>query len=249
MEIKNFSFSYNGKKVLKNINLPIYKKKITAIIGPSGSGKSTLLRSLNRIHDLYPNTKYEGEILLKNEKMENILEYKNEDELIKLRQKVGMIFQKPTPFPMSIFDNVAYGLRLVNAKDISQKVKDALKKAALWEDVKNRLNEDARNLSGGEQQRLCIARAIALNPEILLMDEPTSALDPIATAAIENLLKNLKDKLTIVIVTHNLQQAKRISDYTAYMYEGKLEEFGLTEDIFNNPQKKLTADYIAGKFG
>jgi len=252
MDIKNFSFTYarNNKPSLKNINLPIYEKKVTAIIGPSGCGKSTLLRSLNRIHDLYPGNKYEGKILLKNnDKMINILDLKDENELIWLRQKVGMIFQKPTPFPMSIYENVAYGLKLIGADEVEKRVEEALKSAALWSEVKDRLKDDAKSLSGGQQQRLCIARAIAIKPEVLLMDEPTSALDPIATAAIEELIKKLKDKLTIVVVTHNLAQAKRISDYTAYMYDGGLVEFGETSQIFTNPKEKLTSDYIAGKFG
>ena len=252
MDIKNFSFTYarNNKPSLKNINLPIYEKKVTAIIGPSGCGKSTLLRSLNRIHDLYPGNKYEGKILLKNnDKMINILDLKDENELIWLRQKVGMIFQKPTPFPMSIYENVAYGLKLIGADEVEKRVEEALKSAALWSEVKDRLKDDAKSLSGGQQQRLCIARAIAIKPEVLLMDEPTSALDPIATAAIEELIKKLKDKLTIVVVTHNLAQAKRISDYTAYMCDGGLVEFGETSQIFTNPKEKLTSDYIAGKFG
>lgn len=255
MDIKDFYFTYAGasKPSLKNINLPIYEKKVTALIGPSGCGKSTLLRSLNRIHDLYPGNKYEGEILLKNKetnKMENILEFKKENELINLRQRVGMIFQKPTPFPMSIYDNIAYGLRLMGKKEnLDEKVKEALRGAALWEEVKDRLKDDARGLSGGQQQRLCIARAIAVEPEVLLMDEPTSALDPISTIAIEELVTKLKDKVTIVIVTHNMQQASRVSDYTAYMYLGELIEFGTTEQIFLSPKEKHTADYIAGKFG
>jgi phosphate transport system ATP-binding protein len=257
MDIRNFSFTYAGasKPSLKNISLPIYEKKVTALIGPSGCGKSTLLRSLNRIHDLYPGNKYEGEILLKNlqtNEMENILEIKKESDFIKLRQRVGMIFQKPTPFPMSIYDNIAYGLKLMgkkNKSEIDARVEEALKGAALWKEVKDRLKDDARGLSGGQQQRLCIARAIAVEPEVLLMDEPTSALDPISTLAIEELVTELKDKVTIVIVTHNMQQASRVSDYTAYMYLGELIEFGETTQIFLNPKKKHTADYIAGKFG
>lgn len=255
MDIKNFSFTYAGadKPSLKNINLPVYEKKVTAMIGPSGCGKSTLLRSLNRIHDLYPGNKYEGKILFKNKetnKMENILEFKKENELIALRQRVGMIFQKPTPFPMSIYDNIAYGLRLMGKKqNLDEKVEEALRGAALWDEVKDRLKDDARGLSGGQQQRLCIARAIAVEPEVLLMDEPTSALDPISTVAIEELVTKLKDTVTIVIVTHNMQQASRVSDYTAYMYLGELIEFGTTEQIFLSPKKKHTADYIAGKFG
>ncbi|WP_024789340.1 phosphate ABC transporter ATP-binding protein PstB [Lebetimonas sp. JH292] len=255
MDVKNFYFTYAGaeKPTLKNINMPIYEKKITAMIGPSGCGKSTLLRSFNRIHDLYPGNKYEGEILLKNketDKMENILEFKKENELIALRQRVGMIFQKPTPFPMSVYDNIAYGLKLMGKKqNLDEKVEEALKGAALWDEVKDRLKDDARGLSGGQQQRLCIARAIAVEPEVLLMDEPTSALDPISTVAIEELVTKLKDTVTIVIVTHNMQQASRVSDYTAYMYLGELIEFGTTEQIFLSPKQKHTADYIAGKFG
>ena len=257
MDIKDFSFSYAGatEPSLKNINLPIYENKVTALIGPSGCGKSTLLRSLNRIHDLYPGNKYEGKILLKkinSEDMENILSFKKENELINLRQRVGMIFQKPTPFPMSIYDNIAYGLRLKgikNKKELDDKVEVALKGSALFNEVKDRLKDDARSLSGGQQQRLCIARAIAVEPEVLLMDEPTSALDPISTLAIEELVTQLKDRVTIVIVTHNMQQASRISDYTAYMYLGKLIEYGETTQIFLNPKEKHTADYVAGKFG
>ena len=257
MDIKNFGFAYAGaaKQSLKNINLPIYENKVTALIGPSGCGKSTLLRSLNRIHDLYPGNKYEGEILLKDlesGKMENILKFKKENELINLRQRVGMIFQKPTPFPMSIFDNIAYGLRLMGKKNRSElegRIEEALKGSALWNEVKDRLKDDARGLSGGQQQRLCIARAIAVEPEVLLMDEPTSALDPISTIAIEELVTKLKEKVTIAIVTHNMQQASRVSDYTAFMYLGELIEFGETGQIFLNPKEKRTADYIAGKFG
>jgi len=257
MDIKDFSFTYAGatEPSLKNINLPIYENKVTALIGPSGCGKSTLLRSLNRIHDLYPGNKYEGKIFLKkinSDEMENILSFKKENELINLRQRVGMIFQKPTPFPMSIYDNIAYGLRLKgikNKKELDDKVEVALKGAALFNEVKDRLKDDARSLSGGQQQRLCIARAIAVEPEVLLMDEPTSALDPISTLAIEELVTQLKDRVTIVIVTHNMQQASRISDYTAYMYLGKLIEYGETTQIFLNPKEKHTADYVAGKFG
>jgi phosphate transport system ATP-binding protein len=257
MDIKNFSFTYAGapKPSLTNINLPVYEGKVTALIGPSGCGKSTLLRSLNRIHDLYPGNKYEGEILLKDfesGKMEDILQFKKENELINLRQRVGMIFQKPTPFPMSIYDNIAYGLRLKGIKnkgELDGRVEDALKGGALWNEVKDRLKDDARGLSGGQQQRLCIARAIAVEPEVLLMDEPTSALDPISTLAIEELVTQLKEKVTITIVTHNMQQASRVSDYTAYMYLGELIEFGETTQIFLNPKVKHTADYIAGKFG
>jgi len=257
MDIKNFSFTYAGasKPSLKNINLPIEENKVTALIGPSGCGKSTLLRSMNRIHDLYPGNKYEGEILLKDletGKFENILEIKKENDFIALRQRVGMIFQKPTPFPMSIYDNIAYGLRLQGKKnkaELDERVETALKGSALWNEVKDRLNADARGLSGGQQQRLCIARAVALKPEVLLFDEPTSALDPISTGAIEELIVELKQDVSIAIVTHNMQQASRISDFTAFMYLGDLIEYDKTETIFLNPKEKRTEDYITGKFG
>ncbi len=257
MDIKDFSFRYNGAKKasLKSINLPIYQNKITAMIGPSGCGKSTLLRSLNRIHDLYPGNEYKGEVNLldpKSDEYENILNIKKENDLIKLRQRVGMIFQKPTPFPMSIFDNVAYGLKLSGIKDkrvIEEKVVQALKDSAIWSEAKDRLKDSAMGLSGGQQQRLCIARAVALKPEILLLDEPTSALDPISTGAIEELVSKLKKDISIVIVTHNMQQASRLSDYTAFMYLGELMEYNKTEKIFLNPKEKLTEDYVTGRFG
>ncbi len=257
MDIKHFSFTYAGvdKPSLRNINLPILENKITALIGPSGCGKSTLLRSMNRIHDLYPGNKYEGEILLKNQqtgKYEDILKIKKENDFIKLRQTVGMIFQKPTPFPMSIFDNVAYGLKidgLKNKSELEDRVKEALKGAALWDEVKDRLNANAMGLSGGQQQRLCIARAVAVKPEVLLFDEPTSALDPISTGAIEELIVELKKEVSIAIVTHNMQQASRISDFTAFMYLGDLIEYDKTETIFLNPKEKKTEDYITGRFG
>ena len=249
IKVKNFSFWYAGanKPTLKNINMPIYEKRVTALIGPSGCGKTTLLRSFNRMHDLYPGNRYEGEILLDGE---NILD-PNYD-LIKLRTKVGMVFQKPTPFPMSIFDNVAYGLRLRGIRDkkiLEEKVEKSLRQAALWDEVKDRLNDPATGLSGGQQQRLVIARALAVEPEVLLFDEPTSALDPISTAKIEELVVELRDTVTIIIVTHNMQQAARISDYTAFMYLGELIEFDKTDIIFTSPKKKLTEDYISGKFG
>ncbi len=257
MDIKDFSFRYNKapKPSLKEINLPIYQNKITAMIGPSGCGKSTLLRALNRIHDLYPGNEYKGEVNILNKKTdeyENILNLKKENDLIKLRQRVGMIFQKPTPFPMSIFDNVAYGLKLSGIKDkkvIEEKVVKALNDAAIWDEAKDRLKDSAMGLSGGQQQRLCIARAVALKPEILLLDEPTSALDPISTGAIEELVSELKKDISIVIVTHNMQQASRLSDYTAFMYLGELMEYNKTEKIFLNPQEKLTEDYVTGRFG
>ena len=256
MDIKDFDFTYAGvdDPSLKKINLPIEKNKITAMIGPSGCGKSTLLRAMNRIHDLYPGNTYEGEINLYGSEGEkqNILELKKENDFIKLRQKVGMIFQKPTPFPMSIFDNVAYGLKLAGIKDkveIEERVKKALKDAAIWKETKDRLNKSALGLSGGQQQRLCIARAVALKPEVLLFDEPTSALDPISTGAIEELIAELKKDVSVVIVTHNMQQASRLSDYTSFMYLGDLIEYDKTENIFLNPSEKLTEDYITGRFG
>ncbi len=257
MDIKDFSFKYAKapKPSLMNINLPIYKNKITAMIGPSGCGKSTLLRSMNRIHDLYPNNEYAGEINLLNtqkNEFENILNIKKENEFIKLRQRVGMIFQKPTPFPMSIYDNVAYGLRLSGLRDkniLDEKVERALKGAAIWDETKDRLKESAMGMSGGQQQRLCIARAVALKPEVILFDEPTSALDPISTKAIEELISELKESVSIVIVTHNMQQASRLSDFTAFMYIGELIEYNKTDKIFLNPKEKLTEDYITGRFG
>lgn len=246
IEVRNLNFYYGKDLVLKNINIQIYRNKVTALIGPSGCGKTTFLRCLNRMHDLYVGNRYEGEIIFEGK---NIL---NRDiDLIELRAKIGMVFQKPTPFPMSIFDNVAYGLRLkgVKGSELKDRVEGALKDAALWDEVKDRLKESALSLSGGQQQRLCIARAIAVEPKVLLFDEPTSALDPISTAKIEDLIVELKKKITIVIVTHNMQQAARTSDYTAFMYLGELIEFGPTEKIFTNPEKKLTEDYITGRFG
>ncbi len=256
MEIRDFSFTYPGagKPSLNKINLPVEEHNITALIGPSGCGKSTLLRAMNRIHDLYTGNTYEGEINLYKQdgSMENILDLKKENEFISLRQQVGMIFQKPTPFPMSIFDNVAYGLRLSGIKNMSElegRVETALKGAAIWNETKDRLSESALGMSGGQQQRLCIARAVALKPRVLLFDEPTSALDPISTGAIEELISELKKELSVVIVTHNMQQASRLSDYTAFMYLGDLIEFDATETIFLNPSNKLTEDYITGRFG
>jgi phosphate transport system ATP-binding protein len=244
MEVKNLNFYYGSNQALKNINMPIYDRKVTALIGPSGCGKTTLLRCFNRMHDLYPANRYEGEILLDGESIFGM-------DIIDLRSKVGMVFQKPTPFPMSIFDNVAFGLRLKGIKgtELKDRVEKALKDAALWDEVKDRLKDSAFSLSGGQQQRLCIARAIAVEPEVLLFDEPTSALDPISTAKIEELIVELKKKITIVIVTHNMQQAARISDYTGFMYLGELIEFNPTEKIFTKPDKKLTEDYVTGRFG
>jgi len=249
IKVEHLYFWYAGSKkpALKDINIPIYEKKVTALIGPSGCGKTTLLRCFNRMHDLYPGNRYEGKILLDGE---NVLD-ENYD-LIKLRTKVGMVFQKPTPFPMSIFDNVAYGLKLRGIKDkkiLRERVEKALRQAALWDEVEDRLDQPATGLSGGQQQRLVIARALAVEPEVLLFDEPTSALDPISTAKIEELVVSLKNKVTIIIVTHNMQQAARVSDYTAFMYLGELIEFDKTDIIFTTPKKKLTEDYISGKFG
>ncbi|MDT7879595.1 MAG: phosphate ABC transporter ATP-binding protein PstB [Candidatus Hydrothermia bacterium] len=247
IEVKSLNFYYGNFKVLKNINLKIFENKITALIGPSGCGKTTFLRCLNRMHDLYPNTKYEGEIIFDNE---NIL--KNNINLISLRMRIGMVFQKPTPFNMSIFDNVAFGLKLKGIKnktEIKDRVEKALKDAYLFDEVKDKLHKNALSLSGGQQQRLCIARAIVVEPEVLLFDEPTSALDPISTAKIEELIRELGRKMTIVIVTHNMQQAARISDWTAFMYLGEIIEYGKTDDIFTRPRQKLTEDYITGRFG
>ncbi len=257
MNIEKFSFTYPGAEApsLKNITLPIEKNKITSLIGPSGCGKSTLLRSMNRIHDLYPGNTYDGKIDLLNEttgEYDDILAIKKENDFIQLRQKVGMIFQKPTPFPMSIFDNVAYGLKISGIKnktELKDRVEEALKGSALWKEVHDRLNKSAMGLSGGQQQRLCIARAVAVKPEVLLFDEPTSALDPISTSAIEELIVELRNDISIAIVTHNMQQASRISDYTAFMYLGDLIEFDKTEHIFLNPKEQQTEDYITGRFG
>lgn len=249
-EVKNLNFYYaNGAEALKNINLVIGERNVTALIGPSGCGKSTLLRSFNRMHDLYPGNRYEGEILMYPDNV-NILDKKVDP--IEVRMRISMVFQKPNPFPKSIFENVAYGLRVRGVKSkalIADKVEEALTGAALWNEVKDRLNDLAFNLSGGQQQRLCIARALATDPEIMLFDEPTSALDPIATASIEELIASLKLKLTILIVTHNMQQAARISDYTAFMYLGELVEFNETGTLFMRPVKKQTEDYITGRFG
>ncbi|MGE4510344.1 MAG: phosphate ABC transporter ATP-binding protein PstB [Sulfurimonadaceae bacterium] len=249
LEVKNFEFTYAGADApsIKKLDMPIAKHSITALIGPSGCGKTTLLRSFNRIHDLYPGNKYAGEILFKGE---NILLPKQ--DLINLRIQIGMIFQKPTAFPMSIFDNVAYGMRLQgikNKSELQDRVEKALKDAAIFEEVKDRLKQDANGLSGGQQQRLCIARAIAVEPEVLLFDEPTSALDPISTAGIEELVVELKNRVSIIIVTHNMQQAARVSDYTGFMYLGELVELGRTEEMFVTPREKLTEEYITGKFG
>lgn len=250
-ESHDLSFIYNGVTApsLKKINMPLYEKKITALIGPSGCGKSTFLRCFNRMHDLYPGNQYQGQIIMHPDNT-NILDAGVDP--IEVRMRISMVFQKPNPFPKSIYENVAYGLRVRGEKNkriIDDKVEEALKGAAIWGEVKDRLQDLAFNLSGGQQQRLCIARALATDPEIMLFDEPTSALDPIATANIEELMSELRNKLTILVVTHNMQQAARVSDYTAYMYLGELIEYDDTDKIFTNPSKKETEDYITGKFG
>ncbi len=248
-EARDLNFYYGAKQALNQITLPIYDKRVTALIGPSGCGKSTFLRCFNRMHDLYPGTRYEGEIRLQPDDV-NLLS--REVDPIEVRMRLAMVFQKPNPFPKSIFENVAYGLRIRGEKrrtTLLDRVEEALKSAALWNEVKDRLDELATTLSGGQQQRLCIARALACDPELLLFDEPTSALDPIATASIEELVHELRDKVTILIVTHNMQQAARVSDFTAYMYLGDLIEFGWTDDVFFRPRKKQTEDYITGRFG
>jgi phosphate transport system ATP-binding protein len=247
MVVRNLNFHYGTFRALKDINLIIPEKMVTAFIGPSGCGKSTLLRTFNRMYQLYPKQRATGEILLDGE---NILSAKQ--DLNKLRAKIGMVFQKPTPFPMSIYDNIAFGVKLyerLNRHEMEERVEWALKKAALWGEVRDKLKQSGMGLSGGQQQRLCIARAIAVKPEVLLLDEPTSALDPISTAHIEKLIDELKEEFTIVIVTHNMQQAARVSDYTAYMYLGDLIEFGDTSTVFTNPSRKETEDYITGRFG
>jgi phosphate transport system ATP-binding protein len=248
-EVKGLNFYYGDFQALKRLNMPVYEKQVTALIGPSGCGKSTFLRSFNRMHDLYPGNRYEGEIRLF---PDNVNVLAPGVDPIEVRMRISMVFQKPNPFPKSIYENVAYGLRVRGEGrrvSLNEKVEEALRNAALWDEVKDRLQEPAFNLSGGQQQRLCIARALATDPEILLFDEPTSALDPIATASIEELIHDLKRKVTILIVTHNMQQAARVSDYTAYMYLGELIEFGVTDEIFIKPRKKQTEDYITGRFG
>ena len=247
IEIKNLNFFYGSFQGLKNINLNILERKVTAFIGPSGCGKSTLLRTLNRMYDLYPGQRAEGEINFYNE---NILEPGNDVNL--LRSRIGMVFQKPTPFPMSIYENIAFGVRLyerLSKAEMDERVEWALNKAALWNESKDKLNQSGLSLSGGQQQRLCIARGVAVKPSVLRLDEPTSALDPISTAKIEELINELKKDYTIAIVTHNMQQAARVSDFTAYMYLGELVEYGKTDQIFIKPAKKETEDYITGRFG
>jgi phosphate transport system ATP-binding protein len=247
ISVRDLNFYYGSFHALKHINLDIPERKVTAFIGPSGCGKSTLLRTLNRMFELYPEQRAEGEILLDGE---NILRSKQDVSLI--RARVGMVFQKPTPFPMSIYDNVAFGVRLFENLpriEMDERVEWALKKAALWNEVKDKLDQSGAGLSGGQQQRLCIARGIAIRPEVLLLDEPCSALDPISTGRIEELIDELKSDYTVVIVTHNMQQAARCSDYTAYMYLGDLVEFGPTSELFMKPKKRDTEDYITGRFG
>ena len=247
LDIRNLNFFYGNFHALKNINLSIPLGKVTAFIGPSGCGKSTLLRTFNRMYSLYKDQKAEGEIIFDGE---NILNTKIDVSLI--RAQIGMVFQKPTPFPMSIFDNIAFGVKLfenLSKPELDERVEWALNKAALWEEVKNKINQSGLSLSGGQQQRLCIARGIAVNPKVLRLDEPCSALDPISTAKIEELIAELKKDYSVVIVTHNMQQAARVSDFTAYMYLGELIEFGNTEELFLKPNKKETEDYITGRFG
>ncbi len=247
LTIRNLNFYYGQMQALKNVNLHVRENEITALIGPSGCGKTTFLRCLNRMHDLYPGNRYEGEILLDGK---NILE-KGLD-LIKLRSRVGMVFQKPTPFPMTIFDNIAFGVKLAgvrNKGELTGKVEAALKVSALWEETRDRLHDSALALSGGQQQRLCIARAVAVEPDVILMDEPCSALDPAATAKIEDLMSDLKRNYTVVIVTHNMQQAARVSEHTGFFMLGEVIEFDQTQKIFTAPSNKLTEDYITGRFG
>jgi phosphate transport system ATP-binding protein len=248
-EVKNLLFSYGDKKVLNGVTLPIYENRVTALIGPSGCGKTTLLRCFNRMHDLYPNANYDGEILLQ-PYGRNILS--KEIDPMEVRMRIGMVFQKPNPFPKSIYENVAYGLKVRGVKKksfIDERVELSLQQAGLWAEVKDRLSSSGPALSGGQQQRLCIARALATEPEILLLDEPTSALDPISTRHIEELIQELRKNVTIVIVTHSLHQAARVSDFTAFMYLGDLIEYGSSDQIFTNPKDRRTENYITGRFG
>jgi phosphate transport system ATP-binding protein len=245
--VKNLNFYYNDFRALKNVRLDFFDRQVTALIGPSGCGKSTLLRTFNRIYSLYPDQRAEGEIILDGR---NVLA--PGIDVNELRSRIGMVFQKPTPFPMSIYDNVAFGLRLYERlprAELERRIEEALRKAALWDEVKDKLKQSGTGLSGGQQQRLCIARAIAQKPEVILFDEPTSALDPISTGKIEELIEQLRLEFTIVIVTHNMQQAARISQFTAFMYLGEVVEFGATTKIFMNPEKKQTQDYVTGRFG
>lgn len=247
LRTESLDFWYNGKQILFDVNFNIFEKKITALIGPSGCGKSTLLRCFNRMNDIIPVARFKGKILCDGKDI-----YGKNADVVKLRRNIGMVFQRPNPFPMSIFDNVAYGLKLQNGRsrsEIKRIVKASLEKADLWDEVKDRLSMSAFRLSGGQQQRLCIARALAIDPDVLLLDEPCSALDPIATAKIEGLIKKLGKERTIIIVTHNMQQARRVSDYTCYLLHGKVIEYEPTVEIFESPKDKLTKDYINGVFG
>jgi phosphate transport system ATP-binding protein len=247
IDIRDLSFYYGENRALKDVTVPLYDRQVTAFIGPSGCGKSTLLRVLNRIYELYPNQRATGEVIVDGE---NILEGKNDVNL--LRAKIGMVFQKPTPFPMTIYDNIAYGIKLFERlpkSELDGRVENALKRAALWNEVKDKLRQSGLSLSGGQQQRLCIARSVATRPEVILLDEPCSALDPISTAKIEELIDELANEYTIVIVTHNMQQASRVSDFTAFMFLGELVEFGNTEKLFTSPAVKRTEEYITGRFG
>jgi len=247
IQVQNLNLYYSKKQVLKNISMNIPERRVTAIIGPSGCGKSSFVRVLNRMNDLIPEARVEGRVLIDGENI-----YDPDVDVVALRKKVGMVFQKPNPFPKSIFENIAYGLRIgrhLKEEEIEFIVEKSLRQAALWEEVKDRLNQNAMSLSGGQQQRLCIARALAVEPEIILFDEPCSAIDPIATARIEELIHELKKDYTVVIVTHNMQQAARVSDFTAFLWLGELVEFDRTEKIFTNPVNKLTEDYITGRFG
>ncbi|MFP4160348.1 MAG: phosphate ABC transporter ATP-binding protein PstB [Desulfobacterales bacterium] len=246
-QIKNLNFYYGDFRALEEVNLELQANQVSALIGPSGCGKSSFLRCLNRMNDLIPTARAEGEILLEGQDI-----YSPSIDVVNLRRRVGMVFQKPNPFPKTVFDNVAYGLRVNGIKDkrlLREKVEWNLKQAALWDEIKDRLNQSALGLSGGQQQRLCIARALAVEPEVLLMDEPASALDPIATQKIEDLIHDLKKKYTIIIVTHNMQQAARVSDITAFFYMGRIIEVGDTETLFTRPKLKQTEDYITGRFG
>ena len=247
VDVRSLSFYYGGNKALKEVSVPLYDRKVTAFIGPSGCGKSTLLRVLNRIYELYPNQRAEGEVILDGE---NILNDRIDANL--LRSRVGMVFQKPTPFPMTIYDNIAFGIKLYERmprSELSGRIEDALQRAALWGEVKDKLHASGLSLSGGQQQRLCIARTVATRPEVILLDEPCSALDPISTAKIEELIDELSAEYTIAIVTHNMQQASRVSDYTAFMYLGELVEFGSTDKVFTTPDNRRTEQYITGRFG
>ena len=247
LKIKGLNFYYGGFRALKDVTMDIPERKVTAIIGPSGCGKSTLLRTFNRMYSLYPDQRAEGEILMDGE---NLVTTKQDVSLI--RAKIGMVFQKPTPFPMSIYENIAFGVRLfesLSKREMDERVEWALGRAAIWGEVKDKLSQSGQSLSGGQQQRLCIARCIAIKPEVLLLDEPCSALDPISTAKVEELIHELKTDYTVIIVTHNMQQAARVSDYTAYMYLGELIEYDVTDTIFIKPKKAATEDYITGRFG